>query len=153
MTRTAVRTQVSITPPEPKTPGAQMDAFETFVRHAPFAAALVDSGFRLTAVSADWASHGLAPGLELGDDFRRALVSPEDVDSLERCMAFGEPFSRYRSIALPQKDGTSAEPRIWRTEFAATLAETGRTLAVIVTARDVSGYAETALKAERDQQR
>ncbi|WP_369823235.1 putative bifunctional diguanylate cyclase/phosphodiesterase [Caulobacter sp. UNC279MFTsu5.1] len=130
-----------------------MDAFETFVRHAPFAAALVDSGFRLTAVSADWASHGLAPGLELGDDFRRALVSPEDVDSLERCMAFGEPFSRYRSIALPQKDGTSAEPRIWRTEFAATLAETGRTLAVIVTARDVSGYAETALKAERDQQR
>jgi diguanylate cyclase (GGDEF)-like protein len=125
-----------------------MDAFETFVRHAPFAAALVDNAFRLTAVSPDWASHGLSPDLEIGDDFRRALLSPEDVDSLERCVAFGEPFSRYRSIALG-----GAEPRIWRTEFAATLTESGRTLAVIVTARDVSGYAETALKAERDQQR
>jgi diguanylate cyclase (GGDEF)-like protein len=143
-----VRTQVSITPQETKAPGAQMDAFETFVRHAPFAAALVDAGFRLTAVSPDWARHGLSPGVSIGDDFRRALVSPEDIDSLERCVAFGEPFSRYRSISV---DG--AEPRIWRTEFAATLTETGRTLAVIVTARDVSGYAETALKAERDQQR
>jgi diguanylate cyclase (GGDEF)-like protein len=130
-----------------------MDAFETFVRHAPFAAALVDTSFRLTAVSPDWASHGLSPGLVIGDDFRRALVSPEDVDSLERCVAFGEAFSRYRSISL-----NGAEPRIWRTEFAASQsvqggAETGRTLAVVVTARDVSGYAETALKAERDQQR
>jgi diguanylate cyclase (GGDEF)-like protein len=148
MTRAAVRTQVSITPQETKAPGAQMDAFETFVRHAPFAAALVDGGFRLTACSPDWASHGLSPGVSIGDDFRRALVSPEDVDSLERCVAFGEPFSRYRSISVG-----GAEPRIWRTEFAATLTETGRTLAVIVTARDVSGYAETALKAERDQQR
>lgn len=148
MTSTAVRTPVSTTPPEIKAPGAQMDAFETFVRHAPFAAALVDNAFRLTAVSPDWASHGLSPDLEIGDDFRRALLSPEDVDSLERCVAFGEPFSRYRSISLG-----GAEPRIWRTEFAATLTESGRTLAVIVTARDVSGYAETALKAERDQQR
>ncbi len=148
MTRAAVRTQVSITPQETKAPRAQMDAFETFVRHAPFAAALVDAGFRLTAVSPDWASHGLSPGVSVGEDFRRALVSPEDVDSLERCVAFGEPFSRYRSISAG-----GAEPRIWRTEFAATLTETGRTLAVIVTARDVSGYAETALKAERDQQR
>ncbi|MDR6529876.1 putative bifunctional diguanylate cyclase/phosphodiesterase [Caulobacter rhizosphaerae] len=153
MTRTAVRPEVSITTPQTKTLGAQMDAFETFVRHAPFAAALVDADFRLTAVSADWASHGLSPGVSIGDDFRRALVSPEDVASLERCVAFGEPFSRYRSIAL-----NDAEPRIWRTEFAATQSgqgegETGRTLAVIVTARDVSGYAETALKAERDQQR
>ena len=153
MTRAAVRTQVSITPADAKAAGAQMDAFETFVRHAPFAAALVDTGFRLTAVSPDWADHGLSPGLVIGDDFRRALISPEDVDSLERCVAFGEPFSRYRSIALPGKDAKPAEPRIWRTEFAATLTETGRPLAVIVTARDVSGYAETALKAERDQQR
>jgi hypothetical protein len=128
-----------------------MDAFETFVRHAPFAAALVDNAFRLTAVSPDWESHGLSPDLKIGDDFRRALVSPEDIDSLERCVAFGEAFSRYRSISIAKKDG--AEPRIWRTEFAATLTESGRTLAVIVTARDVSGYAETALKAERDQQR
>ncbi|GGL29007.1 GGDEF domain-containing protein [Caulobacter rhizosphaerae] len=148
-----MRPEVSITTPQTKTLGAQMDAFETFVRHAPFAAALVDADFRLTAVSADWASHGLSPGVSIGDDFRRALVSPEDVASLERCVAFGEPFSRYRSIAL-----NDAEPRIWRTEFAATQSgqgegETGRTLAVIVTARDVSGYAETALKAERDQQR
>jgi diguanylate cyclase (GGDEF)-like protein len=148
MTSIAVRTDVSTPSREIKTPGAQMDAFETFVRHAPFAAALVDNAFRLTAVSPDWASHGLSPDLEIGDDFRRALLSPEDVDSLERCVAFGEPFSRYRAISL-----NGAEPRIWRTEFAATLAESGRTLAVIVTARDVSGYAETALKAERDQQR
>jgi diguanylate cyclase (GGDEF)-like protein len=148
MTSIAVRTDVSTPSREIKTPGAQMDAFETFVRHAPFAAALVDNAFRLTAVSPDWASQGLSPDLEIGDDFRRALLSPEDVDSLERCVAFGEPFSRYRAISL-----NSAEPRIWRTEFAATLAESGRTLAVIVTARDVSGYAETALKAERDQQR
>ncbi|MFZ0268211.1 putative bifunctional diguanylate cyclase/phosphodiesterase [Caulobacter sp.] len=125
-----------------------MDAFEIFVRHAPFAAALVDGAFRLTAVSPDWESQGLSPDLAIGDDFRRALTSPEDVCSLERCVASGEPFSRYRAIALG-----GGEPRIWRTEFAATRAESGRTLAVIVTARDVSGYAETALKAERDQQR
>jgi diguanylate cyclase (GGDEF)-like protein len=148
MTRAAVRPQVSINTRETKTPGAQMDAFETFVRHAPFAAALVDNAFRLTAVSPDWDGHGLSPDLEIGDDFRRALVSPEDVESLERCVAFGEAFSRYRAISL-----NGAEPRIWRTEFAATATDTGRTLAVIVTARDVSGYAETALKAERDQQR
>lgn len=148
MTRTAVRIQSSTPSHEDQTPGAQMGAFETFVRHAPFAAALVDNGFRLTAVSPDWQGHGLSPDLEIGDDFRRALLSPEDIDSLERCVAFGEPFSRYRSISVG-----GAEPRIWRTEFAATLADSGRTLAVIVTARDVSGYAETALKAERDQQR
>ena len=148
MTRTSVRNQVSMPTDEAKTPGAQMEAFETFVRHAPFAAALVDNAFRLTAVSPDWEAQGLSPDLLIGDDFRRALVSPEDIDSLERCVAFGEPFSRYRAISL-----NGAEPRIWRTEFAATLADSGRTLAVIVTARDVSGYAETALKAERDQQR
>jgi diguanylate cyclase (GGDEF)-like protein len=153
MTRTALRTHVSTSTDNVKSPGAQMDAFETFVRHAPFAAALLDSTLRLTAVSPDWISQGLSPGLEIGDDFRRALISPEDVESLERCVAFGEPFARYRSIGI-----NGAEPRIWRTEFAATQSkrdgsETGRTLAVIVTARDVSGYAETALKAERDQQR
>jgi diguanylate cyclase (GGDEF)-like protein len=148
MTRAALRTQVSITTDTVKTSGAQMEAFETFVRHAPFAAALIDNAFRLTSVSPGWTDHALSPGVELGDDFRRALVSPEDLDSLERCVAFGEAFSRYRSISFG-----GAEPRIWRTEFAATLTETGRTLAVIVTARDVSGYAETALKAERDQQR
>ena len=148
MTRTAVRSQVSITSQQAKTPDAQMEAFEIFVRHAPFAAALVDNAFRLTAVSPDWERQGLSPDLAIGDDFRRALTSPEDIDSLERCVALGEAFSRYRSIALG-----GAEPRIWRTEFAATLTEDGRTLAVIVTARDVSGYAETALKAERDQQR
>jgi diguanylate cyclase (GGDEF)-like protein len=134
-------------------PHLMMDAFETFVRHAPFAAALVDSTFRLTAVSPDWAAHGVIPDIEIGDDFRRALVNPEDIDRLERCVTFGEAFSRYRSVSV-----AGAAPRIWRTEFAATRApgeagELGRTLAVIVTARDVSGFAETALKAERDQQR
>jgi diguanylate cyclase (GGDEF)-like protein len=134
-------------------PHLMMDAFETFVRHAPFAAALVDSAFRLTAVSPDWAAHGVIPDIEIGDDFRRALVNPEDIDRLERCVTFGEAFSRYRSVSV-----AGAAPRIWRTEFAATRApgkegELGRTLAVIVTARDVSGFAETALKAERDQQR
>jgi diguanylate cyclase (GGDEF)-like protein len=153
MTRAAVRTQVSITPQDAKASDAQMEAFEIFVRHAPFAAALVDNAFRLTAVSSDWEGQGLSPDLKIGDDFRRALTSAEDIDSLERCVAFGEAFSRYRSIAIAKKDGTIGEPRIWRTEFAATLTESGRTLAVIVTARDVSGYAETALKAERDQQR
>lgn len=157
--RAALRTQVS-TPTghvDPtlgaRPPHVLMDAFETFVRHAPFAAALVDCAFRLTAVSPDWTDHGLTPGVALGDDFRRALVSPEDVDSLERCMAFGEAFSRYRAISVG-----GVEPRIWRTEFAAALApgkgaEDGPALAVIVTARDVSGFAQTALKAERDQQR
>lgn len=157
--RAAVRTQVStpighadpMRPPLP--PHLMMDAFETFVRHAPFAAALVDSAFRLTAVSPDWAAHGVIPDIEIGDDFRRALVNPEDIDRLERCVTFGEAFSRYRSVGV-----AGATPRIWRTEFAATRApgeegELGRTLAVIVTARDVSGFAETALKAERDQQR
>jgi diguanylate cyclase (GGDEF)-like protein len=148
MMRAAVRTEALIPIVDPRTPGAQMDAFEVFVRHAPFAAALLDSTFRLIAVSPGWADHALTPDLTLGDDFRRALLSPEDVESLERCVAFGEPFSRYRSISL-----NGGEPRIWRTEFAATLTETGRTLAVIITARDVTGYAETALKAERDQQR
>jgi len=152
--RAAVRTQVS-TPTghadhrlDAQAHGARMDAFETFVRYAPFAAALLDNAFRLTAVSPDWARHGLTPGAELGDDFRGVLISPEDIASLERCVAFGEPFSRYRSIAVG-----GGEPRIWRTEFAATQTDAGATLAVVVTARDVSGFAETALKAERDQQR
>ena len=155
MMRAAVRTEALIPIDDTRPPGAQMDAFEVFVRHAPFAAALLDNAFRLTAVSPGWADHALTPGLEIGDDFRRALFSPEDIESLERCVAFGEPFSRYRSVAPngPQGGTEAAEPRIWRTEFAATLTETGRTLAVIVTARDVTGYAETALKAERDQQR
>ena len=76
MTRTALRTHVSTQTDNVKSPGAQMDAFETFVRHAPFAAALVDNAFRLTAVSPDWTAHALAPDLEIGDDFRRALISP-----------------------------------------------------------------------------
>ncbi|CAN5510351.1 EAL domain-containing protein [soil metagenome] len=148
MTSTALRPPVS-TGRGAQSPGFQMEAFETFVRHAPFAAALLDDAFRLTAVSPDWIDHALTPpGMVIGDDFRRALVSPEDVESLERCVAFGEPFSRYRSISEPGQ-----APRIWRTEFAATKTESGATLAVIVTARDVSGFAETALKAERDQQR
>ena len=153
MTRAALRTQVSIPPRGADAPGVQMDAFETFVRHAPFAAALLDAGFRLAAVSPDWIAHGLTPGLEIGDDFRRALLSPEDLESLERCVAIGEAFSRYRSISRMEQDGGGAEPRIWRTEFAATRGPDGQTLAVIVTARDVSGFAETALRAERDQQR
>ena len=147
MTSTAVRPPVSTGRGE-QSPGFQMEAFETFVRHAPFAAALLDDAFRLTAVSADWIDHALTPGMDIGDDFRRALTRPEDVESLERCVALGEPFSRYRSISV-----NGEEPRIWRTEFAATKTEGGAALAVIVTARDVSGFAETALKAERDQQR
>ena len=148
MTSTAVRHPVSAGRGD-QSPGFQMEAFETFVRHAPFAAALLDDAFRLTAVSAGWTDHALTPqDMGIGDDFRRALLSPEDVGSLERCVAFGEPFSRYRSIAV-----NGGEPRIWRTEFAATRLEGGRTQAVVITARDVSGFAATALKAERDQQR
>jgi diguanylate cyclase (GGDEF)-like protein len=151
MTKTAVRTQVASQTREEAV--SRLEAFETFVRHAPFAAALVDATFRLSAASPDWIANGLAPDIELGDDFRRALVNSEDLASLQRCMNQGEAFSRYRSIA---RNGLA--PRIWRTEFAAARVPTeeggdGRALAVIITARDVSGFAETALKAERDQQR
>ncbi|MGR4864207.1 putative bifunctional diguanylate cyclase/phosphodiesterase [Caulobacter sp. LARHSG274] len=148
MTRTAVRTEVEIRDEAV----SRLEAFETFVRHAPFAAALVDATFRLSAASPDWIANGLAPDIELGDDFRRALPNAEDLAGLQRCMEEGEAFSRYRSIAR-----NGLPPRIWRTEFAAARIAgeggEGRTLAVIVTARDVSGFAETALKAERDQQR
>jgi hypothetical protein len=48
------------------------------------------------------------------------------------------------AAASPASGAPSSPPRAH---------ENGRTLAVIITARDVSGYAETALKAERDQQR
>ncbi|OZA75669.1 MAG: GGDEF domain-containing protein, partial [Caulobacter sp. 39-67-4] len=56
--------------------------------------------------------------------------------------------SRY--LPAPDADGVQ---RIWRTEFSACRDEGETPYAVMVTARDVTGYAEATLRAERDQQR
>lgn len=125
----------------------RLAAFEAFVTHAPFPAALIDRAGRLIAVSAEWLAHDLSPDLAVGEPYARSLLNPEDVASLERCLAAGEPFSRYRSPA--RQEGQ----RIWRSEYAACRGEDGTIFAVVVTARDVTGYAQTALRAERNEQR
>lgn len=127
---------------------ARAAAFSEFVRQLPFAAALLDDELRLLAVSPEWTAHALAPDLRLGVDARRALVAAEDVLSLMKCAQVGEAFSRY----LPALDVDGVQ-RIWRTEFSACRDEGEQPYAVMVTARDVTGYAEAALRAERDQQR
>ncbi|PLR25041.1 GGDEF domain-containing protein [Caulobacter zeae] len=125
----------------------RMASFEAFVAHAPFAAALIDRSGRLVAVSPEWRDEDLTPSLQPGEPFARCLMNLEDVESLERCLATGEPFSRYRAQA--GHDGQ----RIWRSEFAACRSDEGVIFAVMVTARDVTGYAQTALRAERNEQR
>jgi diguanylate cyclase (GGDEF)-like protein len=127
---------------------ARAAAFSEFVRQLPFAAALLDRDLRLLAVSREWTAHGLASDLKLGVDARRALVSAEDVLCLMKCADAGEAFSRY----LPALDPDGVQ-HIWRTEFSACRDEGGEPYAVMVTARDVTGYAEATLRAERDQQR
>ncbi len=127
---------------------ARAAAFAQFVLQLPFAAALLDRDLRLLAVSREWTAHALAPDLRLGVDARRALVAAEDVLALMKCAEQGEAFSRY----LPNLD-TDGVQRIWRTEFSACRDEGEEPYAVMVTARDVTGYAEATLRAERDQQR
>ncbi len=123
-------------------------AFSQFVRQLPFAAALLDAHLRLLAVSPDWIREGLAPDLKLGVDARTTLVAPEDAPSLTLCAQAGEAFSRY----CPALD-VQGNMRFWRTEFSACREQGEAPYAVMVTARDVTGYAETTLQAERDQHR
>lgn len=131
-----------------RTSDGRAAAFSQFVRQLPFAAALLDCDLCLLAVSPEWAAQGLAPDLRLGVDARRALVVAEDVLNLMKCARQGEAFSRY----MPVVDPTGLQ-RIWRTEFSACRDEGDQPYAVMVTARDVTGYAEATLRAERDQQR
>ena len=131
---------------------ARARAFGEFVREVPFAAALLDRDLVLVAVSREWTRQGLAPGLTLGDDAAtRGLVASEDFGALLICAEAGIAFSRY----LPTVDAEGAQ-RVWRTEFSACRdAASGveETYAVMITARDVTGYADSVLRAERDKQR
>ena len=123
-------------------------AFGAFVREIPFAAALLDRDLTLVAVSREWAVQGLAPDLSIGDDAGAGgLVAPEDAGVLMMCAEAGVAFSRY----LPTV-GADGVQHVWRTEFSA-CRDGGETYAVMITARDVTGYAESVLRAERDKQR
>ncbi|WP_297514030.1 GGDEF and EAL domain-containing protein [uncultured Caulobacter sp.] len=131
---------------------ARARAFGAFVREIPFAAALLDRDLALVAVSREWTRQGLAPDLSLGDDAAAGgLVGPEDVGALFACAEAGVAFSRY----VPTIDASGAQ-HVWRTEFSACRDELDggqEPYAVMVTARDVTGYAEGVLRAERDKQR
>lgn len=131
---------------------ARARAFGAFVGQIPFAAALLDRDLTLVAVSREWARQGIAPGLALGGDAGAGgLVAPEDVAALLICAEAGIAFSRY----LPTVDAEGVQ-HVWRTEFSACrdgLAGSEETYAVMITARDVTGYAESVLRAERDKQR
>lgn len=127
---------------------ARARALGGFVREIPFAAALLDRDLTLVAVSPEWRAQGIAPKLDVeGDALAGGLVAPEDIEALRACAQDGLAFSRY----LPTLDEQGAQ-RIWRTEFSACCDE-GLPYAVMVTARDVTGYADSVLRAERDQQR
>ena len=127
---------------------ARARAFGEFIREIPFAAALLDRDLSLIAVSRDWAGQGIAPGLLIGADATAGgLVASEDAAALLACAEEGLAFSRY----LPVTDEAGVE-RVWRTEFSA-CRDGEETYAVMVTARDVTGYAESVLRAERDRQR
>lgn len=127
---------------------ARARAFGAFIAEIPFAAALLDRDLSLIAVSHDWVAQGIAPRLAIGEDAAAGgLVAPEDAAALLACAEEGLAFSRY----LPVTDGAGAQ-RVWRTEFSA-CRDDDETYAVMVTARDVTGYAESVLRAERDRQR
>jgi len=149
-----IKTTAEVRRPSPSEPGperradARAAAFSQFVLHLPFAAALLYRDLRLLAVSREWTAHGLARDLRPGVDARRALVAAEDVLALMKCAQAGDAFSRY----LPTLDADGVQ-RFWRTEFSACRDEGEEPYAVMVTARDVTGYAEATLRAERDQQR
>lgn len=121
-------------------------AFGAFVREAPFAAALLDRDLTLVAVSRAWTAQAVAPGLVVGAD-ASGLVAAPDRKALLACALEGADFSRY----LPALADDGAQ-RVWRTEFSA-CRDDGGVYAVMVTVRDVTGYAESVLRAERDEQR
>ena len=122
-------------------------AFGAFVRDTPFPAALLDRDLVLIAVSPAWTAQAIAPEVEVGAD-GNGLVAPEDRAVLLACAEEGLDFSRVRWSAA--EDGTQ---RFWRAEFSACRQDDGDVYAVMVTARDVTGYAESVLRAERDEQR
>jgi diguanylate cyclase (GGDEF)-like protein len=127
---------------------ARARAFGEFVREIPFASALLDRDLVLVAVSREWAEQGIAPALAIGGDAGNGgLVASEDVAALLACAEEGIAFSRY----LPTVDDQGVQ-HVWRTEFSA-CREDEETYAVMATARDVTGYAESVLRAERDKQR
>ena len=127
---------------------ARARGFGAFIAEIPFAAALLDRDLLLIAVSHDWVAQGIAPSLAIGEDAAAGgLVAPEDAAALLACAEEGMAFSRY----LPFTDGSGGQ-RVWRTEFSA-CRDGDETYAVMVTARDVTGYAESVLRAERDRQR
>ncbi|PIB90572.1 bifunctional diguanylate cyclase/phosphodiesterase [Caulobacter sp. FWC2] len=131
---------------------ARARAFGQFVGQIPFAAALLDRDLTLVACSREWARQGIAPGLTLGGDAGAGgLVAFEDVGSLLICAEAGIAFSRY----LPTVDAEGVQ-HVWRTEFSACRdgpPGSEETYAVMITARDVTGYADSVLRAERDKQR
>jgi len=122
-------------------------AFGAFVRDTPFPAALLDQDLVLVAVSPTWTAQAIAPRVEVGAD-ASGLVAPEDRAALLACAQEGHDFSRVRWSTA--EDGSQ---RFWRTEFSACRQDDGSIYAVMVTARDVTGYAESVLRAERDEQR
>ncbi len=126
---------------------ARVLAFGAFVRETPFPTALLDANLKLVAVSREWTAQAIAPDLVLGAD-ASGVVEPNDRAALLACAQEGVDFSRYLNAVA--EDGSQ---RYWRTEFGACRREDGSVYAVMVTARDVTGYAESVLRAERDEQR
>jgi diguanylate cyclase (GGDEF)-like protein len=131
---------------------ARARAFGEFVREIPFASALLDRDLVLVAVSREWAEQGIAPTLAIGGDAGAGgLVAAEDVAALFACAEEGVAFSRY--LVTSDEQGVQ---HVWRTEFSACRDDVHggeETYAVMATARDVTGYAESVLRAERDKQR
>ncbi|MET3663530.1 diguanylate cyclase (GGDEF)-like protein [Caulobacter sp. 1776] len=148
----AIQTSVEADPATRALARARARAFGEFVRQVPFAAALLDRDLALVAVSREWAAQGVSAGLAVGDDAAAGgLVAPGDVAALLACAEEGIAFSRY--LPAVDKDGVQ---HVWRTEFSACrdgLEGAEETYAVMVTARDVTGYADSVLRAERDKQR
>jgi hypothetical protein len=73
------------------------------------------------------------------------------VAALFACAEEGVAFSRY--LVTSDEQGVQ---HVWRTEFSACRDDVHggeETYAVMATARDVTGYAESVLRAERDKQR
>jgi diguanylate cyclase (GGDEF)-like protein/PAS domain S-box-containing protein len=126
---------------------ARVLALGAFVRETPFPTALLDTNLMLVAVSREWTAQAIAPGLVLGAD-ASGVLEPNDRAALLACAQEGVDFSRYLNVVA--EDGSQ---RYWRAEFGACRREDGSVYAVMATARDVTGYAESVLRAERDEQR